>query len=149
MNLFFWLLLNLAVPIAGPIFTLALVAPAYGWRVARTMIAASVEDGQLFWCAIGLCAAAIYEAVMALEQGSGETSMLALGIVGFCGLAFACSIAVMACLLKVRRDGFGTVIDHRQTESVVGALSRGAIGTSIFMTCLAALLSAALHIYLN
>ncbi|MBB5412072.1 MULTISPECIES: hypothetical protein [unclassified Paraburkholderia] len=41
------------------------------------------------------------------------------------------------------------VIDHRQTESVVGALSRGAIGTSIFMTCLAALLSAALHIYLN
>ncbi|MBB5464790.1 hypothetical protein HDG32_000884 [Paraburkholderia sp. CI2] len=87
---------------------------------------------------------------MALEQGSGETSMLALGIVGFCGLAFACSIAVMACLLKVRRDGFGTAIDHRQTESVVGALSRGAIGTSIFMTCLAALLlSAALHIYLN
>ncbi|MGF6856122.1 hypothetical protein [Paraburkholderia sp. CI3] len=28
MNLFFWLLLNLAVPIAKPIFTLALVAPA-------------------------------------------------------------------------------------------------------------------------
>ncbi|WP_176377852.1 hypothetical protein [Paraburkholderia youngii] len=63
MNLFFWVLLNLAVPIAGPIFTLALVAPAYGWRVARTMIAASVKDGQLFWCAIGLCAADGWRAI--------------------------------------------------------------------------------------
>ncbi|MEX3788260.1 hypothetical protein [Paraburkholderia sp. BR14374] len=149
MNLFFWLLLNLAVPIAGPILTLALVAPAYGWRVARTMIEASVKDGQLFWCAIGLCAAAIYEAVMALEQGSGESSMLALGIVGFCGLAFACSIAVMACLLKVRQDGFVAARDDRQTESMVGTLSRGAIGASIFTICLAAFLFAALHIYLN
>jgi hypothetical protein len=54
MNLFFWMLLNLGVPIAGPIFTLALVAPAHGWRVAKALIAASVKDGQLFWCAIGL-----------------------------------------------------------------------------------------------
>jgi hypothetical protein len=68
MNLFFWMLLNLGVPIAGPIFTLALVAPTHGWRVAKTLIAASVKDGQLFWCAIGLCAAAVYEAVTALER---------------------------------------------------------------------------------
>ncbi|WP_227749234.1 hypothetical protein [Paraburkholderia atlantica] len=149
MNLFFWLLLNFAVPIVGPIFTLALVAPAYGWRVARTMIAASVKDGQLFWCAIGLCAAAIYEAVMALEQGTGETSMLALGIVGFCGLAFACSIAVMAGLLKVRQDSFDTALDDRHTKSIVGAPSRGAIGASIFTICLAAFLFATLHIHLN
>ncbi|MFL9953466.1 hypothetical protein PQR25_27545 [Paraburkholderia nemoris] len=54
MNLFFWMLLNLGVPIVGPIFTLALVAPTHGWRVAKALIAASVKDGQLFWCAIGL-----------------------------------------------------------------------------------------------
>jgi len=41
-----------------------------------------------------LCAAAIYEAVAALEQGSRETSLLALGIVGFCGLAFVGSMVV-------------------------------------------------------
>ncbi|MGF6466859.1 hypothetical protein [Paraburkholderia youngii] len=80
----------------------ALVAPAYGWRVVRTMIAASVKVGQLFWCAIGLCAAAIYEAVMALEQGSGESSMLALGIV-----------------VAAR--------DDRQTESMVGTLSPASV----------------------
>ncbi|WP_233801208.1 hypothetical protein [Paraburkholderia sp. HP33-1] len=149
MNLFFWMLLNLAVPIAGPIFTLAMVAPAYGRRVARAMIASSVKDGQLFWCAIGLCAAAIYEAVTALEQGSRETPMLALGIVGFCGLAFACSIAVMAGLLKGWQEGLGADFGDRQTGFVVGRFSRGVIATSIFSICIAAILSAALHIHLN
>ncbi|MFL9890323.1 hypothetical protein [Paraburkholderia sp. RL17-381-BIF-C] len=52
MNLFFWMLLNLGVPIIGPIFTLTLVAPAHGWRVAKALIAGSVKDGQLFWCAM-------------------------------------------------------------------------------------------------
>ncbi|WNC88242.1 hypothetical protein RI103_10885 [Paraburkholderia sp. FT54] len=77
MNLFFWMLLNLGVPIIGPIFTLALVVPAHGWHVAKTLIAGSVKDGQLFWCAIGLFASAIYEAVTALERGRGEASVLA------------------------------------------------------------------------
>ncbi|MPW06245.1 hypothetical protein GCT19_11400 [Paraburkholderia sp. CNPSo 3155] len=86
---------------------------------------------------------------MALEQGTGETSMLALGIVGFCGLAFACSIAVMAGLLKVRQDSFDTALDDRHTKSIVGAPSRGAIGASIFTICLAAFLFATLHIHLN
>ncbi|SMG24037.1 hypothetical protein [Paraburkholderia susongensis] len=149
MNLFFWMLLNLAVPIAGPIFTLALVAPAYGRRVATMLIAASVKDGQLFWCAIGLCAAAIYETVTALEQGSRQTSLLALGIVSFCGLAFCSSIVVMASLLNVRRDGPGAGIGERQTEWVVGKFSHTAIGMSIFIVCLVALLFAVLHIYLN
>ncbi|HEX3379054.1 MAG TPA: hypothetical protein VHU21_04520 [Paraburkholderia sp.] len=149
MNLFFWILLNLAVPIAGPIFTLALVAPAYGWRVARTMIAASVKDGQLFWCAIGLCAAAIYEAVTALEQGSREASMLALGIVGFCGLAFVCSMIVMSSLLKVRHDRLDATFDEPQIQFADGPFSRIAISTSIFVTWLSAFLFAALHIYLN
>jgi hypothetical protein len=80
MNLFFWMLLNLGVPIVGPIFTLALVAPAHGWRVAKALIAASVKDGQLFWCAIGLCASAAYEVVAAFERGSREMPTLAFGI---------------------------------------------------------------------
>jgi hypothetical protein len=40
MNLFFWVLLNLGVPVAGPVFTLALIVPVHGWRVAKTLIAA-------------------------------------------------------------------------------------------------------------
>ncbi|RZF30473.1 hypothetical protein EVC45_07215 [Paraburkholderia sp. UYCP14C] len=75
--------------------------------------------------------------------------MLVLGIVVFCGLAFTCSIAVMVCLLNARQDSFATAIDARQTEPMVGAISRGALRTSIFTICLAAFRSTALHICLN
>ncbi|CAB3782506.1 hypothetical protein LMG28614_01479 [Paraburkholderia ultramafica] len=88
MNLFFWMLLNFGVPIVGPIFTLALVAPAHGWRVAKALIAASVKDGQLFWCAIGLCASAVYEVAAAFERGSREMPTLVFRMVGLCLVGF-------------------------------------------------------------
>ncbi|CAH2806063.1 MAG: hypothetical protein CPDRYMAC_6174 [uncultured Paraburkholderia sp.] len=100
MNFFFWTLLNLAVPIAGPIFTLAFVAPAHGWHFAKVLIGASVRDGQLFWCPIGLCAAGIYEAVTGLQRGSSEVELLEISIVGFSMLAFVCSNVVMTALVR-------------------------------------------------
>lgn len=148
MNLFFWTLLNLGVPIVGPIFTLALVAPTHGWRVAKRLIAASVQDGQLFWCAIGLCAAAVYEAVNALERGSGVAAILALAIVGFCVLAFVCSTIVMSSLVNAHHERMATCIHDRQKRFVAGALSRVAIGISILTTSLAAILFASLHVRL-
>jgi hypothetical protein len=148
MNQFFWMLLNLGVPIAGPIFTLALVAPTHGWRVAKTLIAASVKDGQLFWCAIGLCAAAVYEAVTALERGSGGVPVLEFAIAGFCMLAFACSNIVMSSLVNARQDQAATCIRDRQKRFATGALSRVAIATSILATSLVATLFAILHVHL-
>jgi hypothetical protein len=147
MNLFFWMLLNLGVPIFGPIFTLALVAPAHGWRVARTLIAASVKDGQLFWCAIGLCAAAVYEAVTALERGSGVVPALESAIVGLCILAFSCSIVVMSALVNAHHDR-AAYIRNRQKRFVTGSLSRTVIGTSILATSFAATLFVILHVRL-
>jgi len=149
MNLFFWVLLNLGVPVAGPILTMVFVAPAYGWRVTRELIVASVKDGQLFWSAIALCAAGTYEAITALENGSGEASTLAFGIAGFCGLAFACSIVVTACLLSVRHNGPPAIAADGQTEFAVGTFSSVAIGISIFMSCFVAFVFASLHIHLN
>ncbi|NPT58083.1 hypothetical protein [Paraburkholderia elongata] len=148
MNLFFWMLLNLGVPIVGPIFTLALVAPTHGWRVAKTLIAASVKDGQLFWCAIGPCAAAVYEAVTALELGRGAVPVLEGAIAGFCILAFACSNIVMSSLVNARHDQTATCIRDRQKRFATRALSRVAIATSILATSLAATLSAILHVHL-
>jgi hypothetical protein len=148
MNLFFWTLLNLGVPIVGPIFTLALVAPTHGWRVAKTLIAASVKDGQLFWCSIGLCAAAVYEAVTALERGSGVVPALESMIAGFCVLAFACSTIVMSSLVNVHHDQAATSIRDRRKPLVTGALSRVAIGTSILTTSVAAILFAILLVRL-
>lgn len=138
MNLFFWTLLNLGVPIIGPIFTLALVAPARDWRAAKVLIAASVKNGQLFWCATGLCAAAFYEGLTVLGRGSSNDNvpMLEVSMTGSCLLGFACSITVMSGLLSMH---------DRQTDS----FSRTAIHVSIFAVGLAATLLAFLHIYLN
>ncbi|CAE6797494.1 hypothetical protein [Paraburkholderia aspalathi] len=148
MNLFFWMLLNLGVPIVGPIFTLALVAPTHGWRVAKALIAASVKDGQLFWCAIGLCATAVYEAVTALERGSGVVPILAFAIAGFCIVAFSCSTIVMSALVNAHHDRAGTQAHNRRTPDVAGLLSPVAIGASIFATAVAAVLFAILHVRL-
>lgn len=154
MNLFFWLLLNVVVPVIGPIFTLALVAPTHGWRVARLLIAAAVKSGQLFWCAIGLSAAAIYEAVTALQQGMGAAPLLELGIVGWCLLAFACSIFVMSGAVKADHDEAGgmTLVALPESGALRAAggapLSAAAIRLSIWATAVAAGMFAFLHIYL-
>ena len=108
------MLLNLGVPIVGPIFTLALVAPAHGWHLAKTLIATSVKDGQLFWCAIGLCASAVYEVVTALERGSHEVSLLAFSLVGFCMMAFVCSTVVMSCSLSGWHDRLDTTFNDKR-----------------------------------
>ncbi|ALE54598.1 hypothetical protein P0D87_01050 [Paraburkholderia sp. RL17-368-BIF-A] len=148
MNLFFWMLLNLGVPIVGPVFTLALVAPAHGWTVAKELIADSIKDGQLFWCAIGLCAAGVYELVTALEQGSAAAPILESGIVAFCLLAFACSIVVMTCLLSAYYDRIATVVSYHRSRAGGGNFSPMAIGFSIVLTCITAVLFVILHILL-
>ncbi|RKT27326.1 hypothetical protein B0G69_3140 [Paraburkholderia sp. RAU2J] len=149
MNLFFWMLLNLGVPIVGPIFTLALVAPAHGWHVAKALIGASVKDGQLFWCAIGLCASAVYEAVTALERGNGELSLLAFSIVGFCVVAFSCSIVVLLCSLSVCDEHWDATAGDRTAWGARRILSRSAIGLTGLLTFIVATMFAILHIHLN
>jgi hypothetical protein len=149
MNLCFWMLLNLGVPIIGPIFTLALVAPAHGWRVARVLINGSVKDGQLFWCAIGLAASAAYEVVIALDQGSDDVPFLALCLVALCVLAFIGSSLVMLGLVKADRGRLAADVHYRNEPYVSGSFSRAEIGMSMVLTCCCAILFAFLHIRLN
>jgi hypothetical protein len=143
------MLLNLGVPIVGPIFTLALVAPAHGWHVAKTLIAASVKDGQLFWCAIGLCASAVYEVVTALERGSHEVSLLAFSIVGFCMVAFSCSIVVLLCSLSVWDERLSATVSNGTAQGARVTWSRNAIGLSSLLTFAVAITFAILHVHLN
>lgn len=73
MTYFLWWLLNVGVPILGPILILAPVAISHGKPIAKQMIFESVKDGQLFWSAIALSAAAIFELTTAL--GIERTSL--------------------------------------------------------------------------
>jgi hypothetical protein len=149
MNLFFWMLLNLGVPIIGPIFTLALVAPAHGWRVAKALIAASVKDGQLFWCASGLCACAAYEVVAALERGGREVPILALCMVGLCIMGFVCSVLVMLGSVNAHRDRIEKGVRDGNPPVIVYAFSRTEVSLSVFLTVIAAILFAFLHVHFS
>jgi len=147
MNLFFWMLLNLGVPIFGPMLTLALIAPTHGWHVAKRLIAASVKDGQLFWCAIGLCAAGVYEAMSALEQGRGRVPVLELGIGVYSFFAFICSTIVTLMSLASYEHQTGGRADAIRSARLESMQRRQAIW-SIYLTAAATILFVVLHIYL-
>jgi hypothetical protein len=149
MNLFFWMLLNLGVPIIGPVFTLALVAPAHGWPAAKALIAASVNDGQLFWCASGLSACAAYEVVAALERGSPDVPILALCMVGLCIMGFVCSVLVMLGSVNAYRHRIDKGVRDGTQPVIVYAFSRIEVILSVLLTLVAAILFAFLHVHFS
>jgi hypothetical protein len=113
MNYFFWLLLNIGVPLFGPIAMLATVAVSYGKTTAKRLIFESVKDGQLFWSAIAISAAAVYEVIVALDRevahsrpatSDGSLNIphwaLQVFLFAFIVLAFLGSLFVLASSLK-------------------------------------------------
>ncbi|MDE1181082.1 hypothetical protein [Paraburkholderia sp.] len=134
MNFFFWILLNLGVPLLGPIFTLALVAPTHGLTFARNLIVESIKDGQLLWSTIALSAAATYEAVTELEK-HGVSTWLELAAAFFCCLAFMASTIVMTETMK----------PHLRRTRRSATRTRAVTSISIFLTAVVAILFATLH----
>jgi len=158
MNAFFWWLLNIGVPIAGPIFMLGLFSVTHGKPVARQLIYESIKGGQLLWSAIAISAAAIYESATALERKTAPLALLELAISVFLTIAFACSILVMIVTLKhhddrvfsaARRAGRtrGTWLGAagRQPSAMEGAT----VSASVWLTATAALLFGAMHIIVS
>ncbi|MGF6771362.1 hypothetical protein P3T18_003841 [Paraburkholderia sp. GAS199] len=148
MNLFFWALLNLFVPIFGPIFTLALMAPTHGRAIAWRLIRASVRDGQLFWCAIGLCAAALYEAMTAFERGRVGVLVLEASVFALVMLAFISSMLVTSLSLKLC-EAYPSRVTQGQAQRDIWADRLPAIKLSVVVTLLASIISGGLHFYLD
>jgi hypothetical protein len=103
-DLFFWVWLNVGVPLVGPAVTLALVAPIHGAAVMKQLIAESVNGGQLFWIANGLSASTIYEAFAALRRGAQPTVAYQLAIAICAMICFACSFIVTMSMAKAHTD---------------------------------------------
>jgi hypothetical protein len=100
MNYFFWLLLNLGVPILGPLFILSLAAVSFGKDTARELIMTSVKDGQLYWSAIALSSAAIYELDVALLHRR-EVVDVSITVIPFVILIFSSVIVTCAVLVAI------------------------------------------------
>lgn len=148
MDIFFWLLLNLCAPIAGPPFTLALAAFAYGYRAAWHLIVDSIKDGQLLWTAMALAASAIYEAIVALER-RGAAPALELAITAFSLLAFACSVVVMSATTSAHNAEEIRQKGPRRTQRMDVPPPGRVIGISIALLSIVATGFMTLHLYLN
>ena len=67
-----WLLVNVAIPLLAPIALLPLLGAGkkYKGRVGA-LIRRALQEGQLFWTVIAMCAAASYEAAVHLGELKG------------------------------------------------------------------------------
>lgn len=64
-----WLFLNIGVPIFAPMSILVSLSAVFGAHESRAMLRDAIDDGQLYWTAIGLCAAGLYEVLTANSGG--------------------------------------------------------------------------------
>jgi hypothetical protein len=154
MNLFFWLLLNLGVPILGPFFILALFAVTRGRVVARHLMVESIRNGQLFWSAISLSASAVYESMISLAHRKGAVSLLELGVVMFSLIALSSSIIVTLATLDAYNERMAVDSTNLHKRIIPGASempmeSAMTVKISIILTAAAAFLFTLLHGFLS
>lgn len=80
-----WLLLNVCVPLLAPIalFPLLFASKRHEGSVGK-LIRRSLQEGQLFWTVIALCAAACYEAAghVACAANQDESTVITAILVG-------------------------------------------------------------------
>lgn len=75
-----WLLLNVAVPLLALIALLPLLGAGKKYRgKVKSLVRRSLQEGQLFWTVIAMCAAAWYEAAVHLGQLHGTAKEIATG----------------------------------------------------------------------
>jgi hypothetical protein len=148
MDLFFWLLLNLCVPLAGPVSLLALFSLTHGYGVARELIVESVRCGRLLWSAISLSAAANYEAITWLEV-RGPTPMLELSIAAHCVIGCACATLIMVMTTVDREERRFAQSRASRVRAPSTLLRSRLVLVSIVLVCGVAVTFASTHIYSN
>ncbi|ALM83452.1 hypothetical protein ASB57_11170 [Bordetella sp. N] len=142
--------MNLLVPVAGPMLLLGLITPVRGPGVAKRLIKASVSDGQLYWSAIALSAAAIYEAIDAFHEERGNPLYIGLLISGFVLIALIASIIVMLATVESydqkATDSTGSVALGRDDRTVAES---NIVKMSYWLTLLIVVSSGLQHIYIS
>ncbi|MFM0206505.1 hypothetical protein PQQ96_03780 [Paraburkholderia sediminicola] len=94
-----WLFFNVGVPVFAPIALLPLLNFSRHYRhAARGLTRRPIQDGQLFWVVISMCASACYEIGCALSEASmRSTSALMLAALLWHSL-FIVVASILVCL---------------------------------------------------
>lgn len=96
-----WLLLNVAVPLLAPIALLPLLGAGkkYKGRVGR-LVRRSLQEGQLFWTVIAMCASASYEAAVHLGELKGTAENVSSGTtIAWTAISWHITIIVISSVL--------------------------------------------------
>ncbi|HTJ92311.1 MAG TPA: hypothetical protein VL424_04285 [Pararobbsia sp.] len=104
-----WLFLNIGVPLFTPMFVLVSMSAVFGGDATRAMIRDAIDDGQMYWAAIGLCATGAYE-VLTAGCDSAWPSALCAGFLIVYGLVGAGSTLAIAGAVAVAGRAFNRVL---------------------------------------
>lgn len=102
-----WLLLNIGVPIFGPMCVVISMSSVLGEQAADAMLRDAIDDGQLYWAAIGLSASGLYE-VLTANSGAAWPSVFCTffgAIYGVVGVG-----SIVAIVVAVAGQNFNRVL---------------------------------------
>jgi hypothetical protein len=99
LNRLSWLFFNIGVPVFAPIALLPLLNFSRYYRhVAQDIARRSIEDGQLFWVVISMCASACYEIGCALSEAPTHSTLAFMLAALLWHVLFIVVASVLVCL---------------------------------------------------
>lgn len=94
-----WLFFNVGVPVFAPIALLPLLHFSRHYRhAARGLTRRSIQDGQLFWVVISMCASACYEIGCALSEASMRSTLALMLAALLWHVLFIVVASILVCL---------------------------------------------------
>ncbi|MFL9864133.1 hypothetical protein PQR67_08135 [Paraburkholderia fungorum] len=94
-----WLFFNVAVPVFAPVALLPLLNFSRYYRlVAQGIARRSIQDGQLFWVVISMCASACYEIGCALSEAPIHSTLALMLAALLWHVIFIVVASVLVCL---------------------------------------------------
>ncbi|MFP3563993.1 hypothetical protein [Paraburkholderia sp. SIMBA_030] len=127
-----WLFFNVGVPVFAPIALLPLLGFSRFYRqTSRGIAIRAIQDGQLLWVVISMCASACYEIGGTLGDASTDSARAFM----LAGLLWHVLFIVVACLIV--SFGAADSMPH-PAYRYVDAPDRGLMWISLFMTAIVA-----------
>jgi len=145
-----WLLLNVAVPLLAPIALLPLLGVSEEYRNdVRKLVRRSLQDGQLFWTVIAMCAAACYEAAghAAAPEYLEISKVISSFIIAWHVVVIVASsvLVLVGTIDAAKNERYRAA---QQVSEVVGAAPRIMV-LSIWLSAITAFTYLATHVWAN
>jgi len=123
-----WFFANVSVPLLAPVALLPMLKLARAYRgVSGGLVLRAIQDGQLFWTVIAMCATACYELARAMARGldDGASALAWSAMVFHVLFIIGSAVLVMLGTIDTLHDGHtssdGLPKDRRLMQVSLGA----------------------------